>query len=143
MRIHLSDYFEFYKNERSHETPDCRTPYEVYFGTRAALAPASEAVVGIAIVPRRANGEADFWPCGLKSAFEAQINTLHRIGGKNCRKTGILVDVHQTSTAMAEMIATTLRDPSGLARIWNPGFCLYALPNGINRLPVRHLEKMG
>ncbi|MCJ7488283.1 MAG: IS3 family transposase, partial [Candidatus Aminicenantes bacterium] len=35
-RAHLSDYFGFYNTER---------PHEVYFGTRAALAPASEAVV--------------------------------------------------------------------------------------------------
>jgi len=41
----LSDYFEFYNNERPHETLGYRTPHEVYFGTRAALAPASEAVV--------------------------------------------------------------------------------------------------
>jgi putative transposase len=44
-RIHLSDYFEFYNNERPHETMGYRTPHEVYFGTRAGLAPASEAVV--------------------------------------------------------------------------------------------------
>jgi putative transposase len=44
-RIHLSDYFEFYNNERPHETLGYRTPPEVYFGTGAALAPASEAVV--------------------------------------------------------------------------------------------------
>ena len=44
-RIHLSDYFEFYNNERPHETLGYRTPHEVYFGTRAALTPASEAVV--------------------------------------------------------------------------------------------------
>ena len=43
-RIHLSDYFEFYNNERPHETLGYRTPHEVYFGTRAALTPASEAV---------------------------------------------------------------------------------------------------
>ena len=41
----LSAYFEFYNNERPHETLGYRTPHEVYFGTRAALAPASEAVV--------------------------------------------------------------------------------------------------
>jgi len=35
-RIHLSDYFEFYNNE---------LPHGVYFGTRAALTPASEAGV--------------------------------------------------------------------------------------------------
>lgn len=44
-RIHLSDYFEFYNNERPHETMGYRTPHEVYFGTRAGLAPTSEAVV--------------------------------------------------------------------------------------------------
>jgi putative transposase len=44
-RIHLSDYFEFYNNERPHETLGYRTPHEVYFGTRATLAPPSEAVV--------------------------------------------------------------------------------------------------
>ena len=44
-RGHLSDYFEFYNNERPHERLGYRTPHEVYFGTRAALAPASEAVV--------------------------------------------------------------------------------------------------
>jgi putative transposase len=44
-RIHLSDYFEFYNNERPHETLGYRTPHEVYFETRAALTPASEAVV--------------------------------------------------------------------------------------------------
>jgi len=44
-RIHLSDYFEFYNNERPHETLGYRTPHEVYFGTQATLAPASEAVV--------------------------------------------------------------------------------------------------
>ena len=44
-RIHLSDYFEFYNNERPHETLGYRTPHEVYFGTRAALVPASLAVV--------------------------------------------------------------------------------------------------
>jgi len=44
-RIHLSDYFEFYNNERPHKTLGYRTPHEVYFGTRAALAPVSEAVV--------------------------------------------------------------------------------------------------
>jgi putative transposase len=38
----LSAYFEFYNNERPYEK---RTPHELYFGTRAALASASEAVV--------------------------------------------------------------------------------------------------
>ena len=41
----LSDYFEFYNNERPHETLGYRTAHEVYFLTRAALPPASEAVV--------------------------------------------------------------------------------------------------
>jgi putative transposase len=45
VRIHLSDYFEFYNNERPHEALGYRTPHEVYFGARAALVPASEAVV--------------------------------------------------------------------------------------------------
>lgn len=40
-RIHLSDYFAFYNTERPHETLGYRTPHEVYFGTRAALAPAA------------------------------------------------------------------------------------------------------
>jgi putative transposase len=44
-RGHLSDYFEFYNNERPHERLGYRTPHEVYFGTRAAMVPASEAVV--------------------------------------------------------------------------------------------------
>ena len=44
-RIHLSGYFEFYNNERPHETLGYRTPHGVYFGTRAALTPALEAVV--------------------------------------------------------------------------------------------------
>jgi len=44
-RSHLSDYFEFYNNERPHEALGYRTPHEVYFGTKARLAPASEAVV--------------------------------------------------------------------------------------------------
>jgi putative transposase len=29
-RIHLFDYFEFYNNERPHETLGYRTPHEVY-----------------------------------------------------------------------------------------------------------------
>jgi putative transposase len=44
-RSHLSAYFEFYNNERPHEALGYRTPQEVYFGTKARLAPASEAVV--------------------------------------------------------------------------------------------------
>jgi len=44
-RTHLSDYFHFYNEERPHEALGYRTPHEVYFGTRAALAPAAEAVV--------------------------------------------------------------------------------------------------
>jgi putative transposase len=44
-RAHLSDYFGFYNTERPHEALGYRTPHEVYFGTRSALAQASEAVV--------------------------------------------------------------------------------------------------
>jgi len=44
-RAHLSDYLEFYNTERPHEALGYRTPHEVYFGTRSALAQASEAVV--------------------------------------------------------------------------------------------------
>ena len=44
-RAQLSEYFEFYNTERPHEALDYRTPHEVYFGTRAALAPAPEAMV--------------------------------------------------------------------------------------------------
>ena len=44
-RVQLSDYFEFYNTERPHEALGYRTPYEVYFGTRAALVPALEAMV--------------------------------------------------------------------------------------------------
>ena len=44
-RTHLSAYFEFYNDERPHEALGYRTPHEVYFGTRAVLAPPSEAVV--------------------------------------------------------------------------------------------------
>ena len=62
-RAHLSDYFGFYNSERPHEGLGYRTPQEAYFGTRAALAPAPEAVVymgRIEIVVPRANGEAVF-----------------------------------------------------------------------------------
>jgi putative transposase len=45
VRTHLAVYFRFYNEERLHETLGYRTPHEVYFGTRVALAPASEAVV--------------------------------------------------------------------------------------------------
>lgn len=44
-RGHLSGYFEFYNSERPHEALGYRTPHEVYFGTRAALTPASEVMV--------------------------------------------------------------------------------------------------
>ena len=44
-RAHLSDYFGFYNTERPHEALGYRTPHEVYFGTRTALAQASEAMV--------------------------------------------------------------------------------------------------
>ncbi len=44
-RRRLSDYFVFYNEERPHEALDYRTPHEVYFGTRAVLAPALEAMV--------------------------------------------------------------------------------------------------
>ena len=44
-RAQLRDYFEFYNTERPHEALGYRTPHEVYFGTQAALAPASEAMV--------------------------------------------------------------------------------------------------
>jgi len=44
-RAHLSDYFGFYNSERPHEGLGYRTPQEAYFGTRAALAPAPEAMV--------------------------------------------------------------------------------------------------
>jgi putative transposase len=44
-RTHLSAYFEFYNDERPREALGYRTPHEVYFGTKATLAPASEAVV--------------------------------------------------------------------------------------------------
>jgi len=44
-RSHLSEYFEFYNTERPHEALGYRTPHEVYFGTKARLAPSSEAMV--------------------------------------------------------------------------------------------------
>jgi len=44
-REHLAAYFRFYNEERPHTALGYRTPQEAYFGTRAALAPASEAVV--------------------------------------------------------------------------------------------------
>jgi putative transposase len=44
-RSHLSEYFGFYNTERPHEALGYRTPHEVYFGTKARLAPASLAVV--------------------------------------------------------------------------------------------------
>jgi putative transposase len=44
-RAHLAEYFRFYNEERPHSALGYRTPQEVYFGTRAALSPASEAVV--------------------------------------------------------------------------------------------------
>lgn len=44
-RAGLSDYFVFYNTERPHEALGYRTPHEVYFGTRAAMMPATEAMV--------------------------------------------------------------------------------------------------
>jgi putative transposase len=44
-RAHLAAYFRFYNEERPHAALRYRTPHEVYFGTRAALTPAAEAVV--------------------------------------------------------------------------------------------------
>jgi len=44
-RAQLSDYFGFYNTERPHEALGYRTPHEVYFGTRSALAQASAAMV--------------------------------------------------------------------------------------------------
>jgi len=43
-RSDLSAYFEFYNNERPHEPLGYQTPHEVYFRTKARLAPASVAV---------------------------------------------------------------------------------------------------
>jgi len=44
-RARLGAYFRFYNEERLHETLGYRTPQEVYFGSRAVLTQASEAVV--------------------------------------------------------------------------------------------------
>jgi len=44
-REHLAAYFRFYNEERPHTALGYRTPHEVYYGTRAALAPALEAMV--------------------------------------------------------------------------------------------------
>lgn len=44
-RENLAAYFRFYNEERPHAALGYRTPHEVYFGTRASLASASEAVV--------------------------------------------------------------------------------------------------
>jgi putative transposase len=44
-RAQLADYFGFYNTERRHEALGYRTPHEVYFGTKSALAQASEAMV--------------------------------------------------------------------------------------------------
>ena len=44
-RGNLGAYFQFYNEERLHESLDYWTPHEMYFGTRKALAPAPEAVV--------------------------------------------------------------------------------------------------
>jgi len=44
-RAGLSEYFVFYNTERPHEALGYRTPHEVYFGTRAAMMPATEAMV--------------------------------------------------------------------------------------------------
>ena len=44
-RAGLSEYFVFYNTERPHEALGYRTPHEVYFGTRAAMMPAVEAMV--------------------------------------------------------------------------------------------------
>ncbi len=44
-RAHLAAYFRFYNEERPHQALGYRTPHEVYFGSPAAIAPASEAVV--------------------------------------------------------------------------------------------------
>jgi len=44
-RTHLASYFRFYNEERPHASLGYRTPHEVYFGTRAAMMPAAEAMV--------------------------------------------------------------------------------------------------
>lgn len=44
-RAKLEAYIRFYNVERPHEALGYQTPHEAYFGTRAALMPASEAVV--------------------------------------------------------------------------------------------------
>jgi putative transposase len=44
-KAHLSAYFEFYNTERPHEALGYRTPHELYFGTRATLTSAREAMV--------------------------------------------------------------------------------------------------
>ena len=44
-RAQLGAYFQFYNGERPHAALGYRTPHEVYYGTRSALMPASEAVV--------------------------------------------------------------------------------------------------
>lgn len=44
-RAHLESCFRFYNEERPHESLGYRTPHEVYFGTRAAMMPAAEAMI--------------------------------------------------------------------------------------------------
>jgi putative transposase len=41
-RAHLADYFRLYNEEWPYAAQGCRTPREIYYGTRAALAPVSE-----------------------------------------------------------------------------------------------------
>jgi putative transposase len=43
-RGHLYGYFDSCNSERPHEALGYRTPHEIYYGARAALAPPSEAV---------------------------------------------------------------------------------------------------